>query len=241
MSANDSPNLGYSADAGSGTPADGQPHQAPGAPGQPGQPGTPGQPAQGPVQDATPAGYPGASGPSGYQAGPGQFNPQDPGQFNFQQGQYFNPASQGQSFNQPVPGQSFNQPVPGQYLNQPGQGQYLNQAGQGQFGPGHYGQGQYGYQGTPAPMGYQDPNQPGFYGGRQINAWSGGGKQGLIRFLSPVLFGTYANGPNRRSRSPIGRYIRIAIWLIGIGVVLYFGFTKHTWFTNCNGDCGDGG
>jgi len=161
---------------------------------------------------------PGVAGGAGYQAGqvPGQGGIQDspPGNYGGAAGQ-FDPVG------------------------------YQNAAGQ--FNPVGYqnapGRGQYGYQGTPTPMGYQDPSQfgqPGF-GNRRM--WSapgapgqGLGGSGLGRLLLGILVGPGVFG--RRGRNRYFWYIRIAFWLIVIGICLYVGFTKHTWISTCS-DCGD--
>jgi hypothetical protein len=172
---------------------------------------------------------PGVAGGAGYQAG------QVPGQGGIQDSPPGNGGAPGQ-FN-PVGYQNAAGPFnPAGYQNAPGQ---FNPAGY-QNAPG---QGQYGYQGTPTPIGYQDPSQfgqPGF-GNRRM--WSapgapgqGLGGGGLGRLLLGFLIGPGVFG--RRGRNRYFWYIRIAFWLIVIGISLYVGFTKHTWISTCS-DCGD--
>ena len=191
----------------------------------------PGQ-GQGGVQDAPPINYAEAPAPAGLQNGPGQFNPQGnqnpygyqptAGPFNYQASP--NPFGQGQPGNQPSP----NPFGPGQPGNQPS--------------PNPFGQGQAGYLGTPTPIGYQDPSQFGqpAYGSSRM--WSAAGASGIGigggigRALLSILVGPGAF--RRRGRNRYFWYIRIAFWLIVIGICLYVGFTKHTWITTCTGDCG---
>lgn len=173
----------------------------------------PAVPGQGSVQDSPPSNYaspPGQEPRAGHQAGPGQFNPQG---------------------NQNQPGY---QPPPGSFNYQVGQGQYGYQGN-----PGPFGQGQSGYTGTPTPIGYQSPSQFGQqpYGNNQM--WGAAGA-GLGGGIGRVILGILA-GPGtfrRRGRNRYFWYIRIAFWLIVIGICLYVGFTKHTWITTCTGDCG---
>ena len=196
-------------------------------------------PGQGGIQDSPPGNYGGAPGQAGYQNAPGQFNPAGypnaPGQFN--------PAGY-----QNAPGQFNPAGSPNQFGYQPPQGPGNYQAGQGQPGylgnPGPFGQGQPGYQGTPTPIGYQDPSQFGQPGWGNRQMWSGAGPSvlgaggGIGRallsfFVGPGLFG-------RRGRNSYFWYIRIAFWLIVIGICLYVGFTTHHWITTCTGNnCGD--
>jgi len=100
--------------------------------------------------------------------------------------------------------------------------------------------GPYGYQGTPTPIGYQNPTQFGQpqYGNRQM--WSTTG-QGLGGGLGRALL-SFTLGPGSLRRGGRRRYIwylRIAFWLIAIGVGLYFGLVKHMWVSTCTGSCGD--
>jgi hypothetical protein len=175
---------------------------------------------------------------------PGQFG--QPGQL----GQF------GQFGGQPQPGQ-IGQPKPGQ-IGQPGQFGYQMPAGQfgyrpqpGQFGyqvipNGFNNQGNpgYGFQATPTPMGYQGaPNQyqPG-YGSNQLSRlsrnsqlWAGD----LGMTLTGAVFGFGPLG-GRRGRFRFLWYIRIALFLIALGAILYVGFVKHQWVINCH-DCDTGG
>lgn len=132
-----------------------------------------------------------------------------------------------------VPGQGGAQGSPPPGYGQPGQ------YGQGQLGQGPYGQGQYGFQGTPTPIGQPGYGQQGFGNqrmwsqARPAQGLGGGIGRLLLGFLGGGIFGG-------RGRSRYFSYIRIAFWLIVVGICLYVGFTTHHWITTCTGDCGGG-
>ncbi len=81
----------------------------------------------------------------------------------------------------------------------------------------------------PAP---QEPDPPGGLTGQRI---SGGINRSFVGAMS-------GPGPlrGRRGRSRIFWYIRIALWLIGLGVLLYVFVIRHHSFVNCNGNCDPG-
>jgi hypothetical protein len=162
---------------------------------------------------------------------------------------------------QPSPAQPGYQAVPGQFGNQAVPGQFGNQAVPGQFGyqgtPGQFGSPGYGYQANPTPMGYPGgPNQfqPG-YGPAQYQPYSSYRMGGIGRAsqqlsgslwsgnLGAMLTGAvFGFGPlgGRRGRFRFLWYIRIALFLIALGAILYVGFVKHQWVVVCH-NCDTGG
>ena len=131
-------------------------------------------------------------------------------------------------------------------------GQLSNQAPLSQLG-------NQGYQGMPTPMGYQgNPNQfqPG-YGPTPFQPYSsyrmGGigrasqqlsGKLGSGNLGAMITGAVFGFGPlgGRRGRFRYLWYIRIALFLIALGAILYVGFVKHQWVVVChNCDTGGGG
>lgn len=104
------------------------------------------------------------------------------------------------------------------------------------FGNQGFGSQGFGNQGFGNQYGYQDPGQ--LIGNMIGNAT----RQGLGGLVSSGLIGAGLDRPRRRQRSTIGWIFRLSIWLIGIGVALYFAFHHGSHFvTTCTGDCGDGG
>ena len=95
----------------------------------------------------------------------------------------------------------------------------------------------FGFQGDPGeyPAGYAG-NQIGGPGGMTGQRISGGINRSIVGAMS-------GPGPRRgrRGRSRIFWYIRIAFWLIGLGVLLYVFVIRHGSFVNCNGNCDPGG
>jgi hypothetical protein len=113
-------------------------------------------------------------------------------------------------------------------------------------GFGYQGGQGFGYQGTPAPTGYQgDPSQfPARYAGNWIGGPGGVTRQRISGGINRSIVATMSGpGPQsgRRGRSRTFRYIRMAFWLIGIGVLLYVFVFRHGSFVNCNTDCNPGG
>jgi len=181
--------------------------------------------------DAPASGF-GTQGPLGFQSGAGFGHAGNPGPGN--------PIGQ-----QPGAGSPFQNAL-NQGANQPNLGSQgfgdQNQFGQGpnfgagpNFGPGpDFGNQGLGNQGF-GNQGFQDPNQIGYIVG---NALNNAKAQGLGQLMNSGLLGTAIDrSSRRRSRNPVFRFFRIAIWFIGIGIALYFAF-HHGHFESCTGpDC----
>ena len=90
--------------------------------------------------------------------------------------------------------------------------------------------------GTPAGTGQDAPGAsvggPGGTTGRRISG-------GVNRTIAATMSGPGPAG-RRRGRSRIFWYLRMALWLIGLGLLIYVFVFRHSSFTNCNTNCDPG-